>query len=106
MANIDLSTKFKKEEKTITLAEGVVITVNTSAENYLLVQEKFQNKASETIQDMYGLIEMLCGTDGLEKVKSLELDVMDLQKVIIAISALINEITYEEMEKRFQQRTK
>ena len=44
MANIDISSKLGIEKATIKLAEGKVYEVDTSADNYLLVQEKIKNQ--------------------------------------------------------------
>ena len=101
MANINLSTKLGKEDKTITLAEGKTYKVNDDADTYLIVQEKFQS-GEFSIQSMYDMIEILMGQEALETVKEMKLTIKGLEKIIIAISAIIDEVSYEEMEKRFQ----
>ena len=80
MAVVDISTKLGKEKQTIKIAEGKVYEVDTSADNYLLVQEKLKNKEF-SIEVMYEMIEMLLGKEALQT---------------------INEVDFEEMEKRFQ----
>ena len=75
MANIDISSKLGIEKATIKLAEGKVYEVDTSADNYLLVQEK---------------------------IKNMKLTIKGLKAVITALSAIVSEVEYEEMEKRFQ----
>lgn len=101
MSVIDISTKLGKEKATIKLAEGKVYEVDTSADNYLLVQEKIKNQ-DFSIETMYKMIEMLMGEKALKEIKEMKLTIPGLKAVIIALSAVVNEVDYEEMEKRFQ----
>jgi len=101
MSVIDISSKLGIEKATIKLAEGKVYEVDTSADNYLLVQEKIQNKEF-SINTMYEMIEMLMGKDALEEIKNMKLSIKGLKAVITALSAIVSEVEYEEMEKRFQ----
>lgn len=101
MSIIDISTKLGKEKATIKLAEGKVYEVDTSADNYLLVQEKIKNQ-DFSIETMYKMIEMLMGEKALKEIKEMKLTIPGLKAVIIALSAVVNEVDYEEMEKRFQ----
>ena len=101
MAEIDLSAKLGREKKTIRLSEDKVFEVNDDAETYLLVQEKFKT-GEFSIQSMYDMIEVLMGQEALDYIKSMKLNIHGLEKIIIAISAIIDEVEYEEMEKRFQ----
>lgn len=101
MSQIDISSKLGKEKATIKLAEGKVFEVDTSANNYLLVQEKIQSKEF-SIETMYEMIEMLMGKEALNEIKGMELTIPGLKAVIIALSAIVSEVEYEEMEKRFQ----
>ena len=101
MAVIDISSKLGKEKATIKLAEGKVYEVDTSADNYLLVQEKIKDQ-DFSIDTMYKMIEMLMGEKALKEIKEMKLTIPGLKAVIIALSAIVNEVDYEEMEKRFQ----
>lgn len=101
MAQIDISSKLGKEKATIKLAEGKVFEVDTSADNYLLVQEKLKN-TEFSIEVMYEMIEMLMGKEALEEVKAMKLSIPGLKAVVTALAAVVNEVEYEEMEKRFQ----
>ena len=101
MANIDISSKLVIEKATIKLAEGKVYEVDTSADNYLLVQEKIKNQEF-SIETMYEMIEMLMGKEALEEIKNMKLTIKGLKAVITALSAIVSEVEYEEMEKRFQ----
>lgn len=101
MSVIDISTKLGKEKATIKLAEGKVYEVDTSADNYLLVQEKIKDQ-DFSIETMYKMIEMLMGEKALKEIKEMKLTIPGLKAVIIALSAVVNEVDYEEMEKRFQ----
>lgn len=44
MATIDISSKLGKDKKQIKLAEDKVFDVDTSADTYLIIQEKFEKK--------------------------------------------------------------
>lgn len=101
MSQIDISSKLGKEKATIKLAEGKVYEVDTSADNYLLVQEKIKDQ-DFSIDTMYKMIEMLMGEKALKEIKEMKLTILGLKAVIIALSAIVNEVDYEEMEKRFQ----
>lgn len=101
MSVIDISSKLGKEKATIKLAEDKVYEVDTSADNYLLVQEKIKDQ-DFSIEVMYQMIEMLIGEKALKEIKEMKLTIPGLKAVIIALSAVVNEVEYEEMEKRFQ----
>lgn len=101
MSQIDISSKLGKEKKTIKLAEGKVYEIDDSADNYLLVQEKIKDKEF-SIKTMHEMIKMLMGEEALKEIQGMKLTVKGLESVIIALSAIVNEVEYEEMEKRFQ----
>ena len=91
MANsIDISAKLKKEPIKIKLSEDKEYEVDNSAETFVIVQDKLKDKEF-SIDVMYEVIEILMGKDALNGIES----------VIIGLMAAINEISYEEMEKRF-----
>ena len=101
MANsIDISAKLKKEPIKIKLTEDKEYEVDNSAETFVIVQDKLKDK--EFIIDvMYEVIEILMGKDALKEIKDMKLSVNGIESVIIGLMAAINEISYEEMEKRF-----
>ena len=101
MANIDISSKLGKEKQTIKLADGKVFEVDTSADTYLIVQEKI-GKEDFSISSMYEMIEILMGKEALQEIKDMKLTVNGLKEVVVAISAIVSEVDFEEMEKRFQ----
>lgn len=101
MAVIDISSKLGREKATIKLAEDKIYEVDTSADNYLLVQEKIKNE-DFSIDTMYKMIEMLMGEKALAEIKEMKLSIPGLKAIITALSAVVNEVPYEEMEKRFQ----
>lgn len=101
MAEIDISSKLGKEKKTIKLAEGKVFEVDTSADTYLIIQERIEREEF-SIKSMYEMIEILMGKEALKEIQDMKLTVNGLKSVIIAISAIVTEVSYEEMEKRFQ----
>jgi hypothetical protein len=101
MAEIDISSKLGLEKSTIKLGDGKIYEVDTSADNYLLVQEKIKNQEF-SIATMYEMIEMLMGEEALKEIKSMKLTIKGLKAVVTALSAIVSEESYEEMEKRFQ----
>jgi hypothetical protein len=101
MAEIDISSKLGLEKSTIKLGDGKIYEVDTSADNYLLVQEKIKNQEF-SITTMYEMIEMLMGEEALKEIKSMKLTIKGLKAVVTALSAIVSEESYEEMEKRFQ----
>jgi hypothetical protein len=101
MAQIDISSKLGLEKSTIKLGDGKIYEVDTSADNYLLVQEKIKNQEF-SIATMYEMIEMLMGEEALKEIKSMKLTIKGLKAVVTALSAIVSEESYEEMEKRFQ----
>lgn len=101
MSQIDISTKLGKEKKTIKIAEGKVYEVDDSADNYMLVQEKIKDKEF-SIKTMYEMIEMLMGKEAQKEIQEMKLTTKGLEAIVIALSAIVNEVEYEEMEKRFQ----
>ena len=101
MANsIDISAKLKKEPIKIRLAEDKEYEVDNSAETFVIVQDKLKDKEF-SIDVMYEVIEILMGKDALKEIKGMKLSVNGIESVIISLMAAINEISYEEMEKRF-----
>lgn len=101
MANsIDISAKLKKEPIKIKLTEDKEYTVDNSAETFVIVQDKLKDKEF-SIEVMYEVIEILMGKDALKEIKDMKLSVNGIESVIIGLMAAINEISYEEMEKRF-----
>lgn len=100
MANIDISSKLSHEPQTITIAEGKTYEVDCGAETMLKAQDLF--KKDDSLEGLFKAIELLLGKEALEEIKEMKVKVADLKVIIIAIMAQVNEITYEEMEKRFQ----
>ncbi len=97
---IDISAKLKQEPIKIKIVEGKEYTIDNSADNFILVQEKLKDHEF-SMEIAYEIIEMLMGKDALKEIKDMKLTVQGLETVIIGVMAAINEISYEEMEKRF-----
>ena len=100
MANINISSKLSHEPQTITIAEGKTYEVDCGAETMLKAQDLF--KKDDSLEGLFKAIELLLGKEALKVIKGMKVKVTDLKVIIIAIMAQVNEITYEEMEKRFQ----
>nr|DAX62952.1 MAG TPA: hypothetical protein [Caudoviricetes sp.] len=100
MANIDISSKLSHEPQTITIAEGKTYEVNCGAETMLKAQDIF--KKDDSLEGLFTAIKLLIGEKAEKDIREMKLTVNGLKTVIIAIMAQVNEISYEEMEKRFQ----
>ena len=105
MANLDISSKLSHEPQTITIAEGKTYKVDCSAETMLKAQDIFKNDNS--FEGLFQAIELLLGEKASKEIKEMKCLILSsilprASVIIIAIMAQVNEISYEEMEKRFQ----
>ena len=100
MANLDISSKLGHEKQEITIAEGKTYEVDCSAETMLKAQDLF--KKDDSLEGLFTAIKLLLGAKAEKDIRAMKLTVNGLKTVIIAIMAQVNEIPYEEMEKRFQ----
>lgn len=100
MANLDISSKLGHEKQEITIAEGKTYEVDCSAETMLKAQDIF--KKDESLEGLFSAIKLLIGAKAEKDIREMKLTVNELKTVIIAIMAQVNEVSYEEMEKRFQ----
>lgn len=100
MANLDISSKLGHEKQEITIAEGKTYEVDCSAETMLKAQDIF--KKDDSLEGLFTAIKLLIGTKAEKDIRAMKLTVNELKTVIIAIMAQVNEVSYEEMEKRFQ----
>lgn len=101
MANIDISSKLNHEAQTITIAEGKTYEVDCSAKTMVKVQDMF--KKDDSLEGLFKAIELLLGKEACKEIESMKVKVTDLKIIITAIMAQVNEISYGEMEKRFQE---
>ena len=100
MANLDISSKLGHEKQEITIAEGKTYEVDCSAETMLKAQDIF--KKDDSLEGLFTAIKLLLGAKAEKDIRAMKLTVNGLKTVIIAIMAQVNEVPYEEMEKRFQ----
>lgn len=100
MANLDISSKLGHEKQEITIAEGKTYEVDCAAETMLKVQDIF--KKDDSLEGLFTAIKLLIGTKAEKEIREMKLTVNELKTVIVAIMAQVNEVSYEEMEKRFQ----
>ena len=100
MANLDISSKLGHEKQEITIAEGKTYEVDCSAETMLKAQDIF--KKDDILEGLFTAIKLLLGAKAEKDIRAMKLTVNGLKTVIIAIMAQVNEVSYEEMEKRFQ----
>ena len=96
MANLDISSKLGHEKQEITIAEGTKHEVNCGATNFFKVQEYF------SANKIMNALELLLGTNAVKEIEEMELSVKEMEVIIIAAAAQVNEVTYETMEKRFR----
>ena len=102
--NLNITDKLGIEKQEITIAEGKTYTVNCGAKTMIKAQEIFQKDSS--FDAMFNVIELLLGKKARKDIYDMDLTVKQLQTVIIAIMAQVNEISYEEMEERFRKSVK
>lgn len=102
--NLNIIDKLGTEKQEITLKEGKTYTVNCGAKTMLKAQEIFKKDTS--FDAMFDVIELLLGKKARNDIYDMDLTVKQLQTVIIAIMAQVNEVSYEEMEQRFQNNKK
>lgn len=100
MANLDISSKLGHEKQEITIAEGKTYEVDCSAETMLKAQDIF--KKDDSLEGLFTAIKLLIGVKAEKDIREMKLTVNELKTVIIAVMAQVNEVSYEEMEKRFQ----
>ena len=100
MANLDISSKLGPEIQEITIAKGKTYEVDCSAETMLKAQDIF--KKDDSLEGLFTAIKLLLGAKAEKDIRAMKLTVNGLKTVIIAIMAQVNEVSYEEMEKRFQ----
>ena len=100
MANLDISSKLGHEKQEITIAEGKTYEVDCSAETMLKAQDIF--KKDDSLEGLFMAIKLLIGAKAEKEIREMKLTVNGLKTVIVAIMAQVNEVSYEEMEKRFQ----
>ena len=100
MANLDISSKLGHEKQEITIAEGKTYEVDCSAETMLKAQDIF--KKDDSLEGLFTAIKLLLGAKAEKDIRAIKLTVNGLKTVIIAIMAQVNEVSNEEMEKRFQ----
>lgn len=100
MGNINIIDKLGVENQTITIAKDKTYTVNCGAKTMIKAQEMF--KKDESFTTMFDVIEQFLGKKARKEIENMDLSVGQLKAVITAIMAQVNEISYEEMESRFQ----
>lgn len=100
MANLNITDKLGIEEQTITVAEGKTYTVDCRAKSVVKAQALFEKSSS--LETMFSVIELLLGKKAKTEIESMNLTLKNVSRVVLAILAQVNEVSYEEMEKRFR----
>ena len=102
--NLNIIDKLGVEKQEITIAEGKTYTVNCGAKTMIKVQDTFKKDSS--FDSMFDAIELLLGKKARKELYDMDLTVSQLKKVVLAVMAQVNEVSYEEMEQRFQKSVK
>lgn len=102
--NLNITDKLGIEKQEITIAEGKTYTVNCGAKTMIKAQEIF--KKDNSFDAMFDVIELLLGKKAKKEIDEMNLTVKQLKVIVLAIMAQVNEISYEEMEQRFQKSVK
>lgn len=98
--NLNITDKLGIEKQEITIAEGKTYIVDCAAKTMLKAQEIFRKDSS--LEGMFSVIELLLGKKAKKEIDEMNLTVKQLRIVSLAIMAQVNEVSYEEMEQRFQ----
>lgn len=102
--DLNIIDKLNVEEKTITIAEGKTYTVECGAKTMIKAQEIF--KKDNSFEAMFQVIELLLGKKAKKEIEEMNFTIKQIQVLITAIMAQVNEVPYEEMEERFQNESK
>lgn len=102
--NLNIIDKLGTEKQEITIAEGKTYTVNCGAKAMIEAQEMFAKDSS--LMTMFNVLELLLGKKARKEIYDMNLTLTQLKTINLAIMAQINEVSYEEMEARFQKSTK
>ena len=102
--DLNIIDKLNVEEKTITRAEGKTYTVECGAKTMIKAQEIF--KKDNSFEAMFQVIELLLGKKAKKEIEEMNFTIKQIQVLITAIMAQVNEVPYEEMEERFQNKSK
>ncbi|CDE11060.1 putative uncharacterized protein [Clostridium sp. CAG:354] len=102
--DLNIIDKLNVEEKTITIAEGKTYTVECGAKTMIKAQEIF--KKDNSFEAMFQVIELLLGKKAKKEIEEMNFTIKQIQVLITAIMAQVNEVPYEEMEERFQNKSK
>lgn len=95
---IDISNKIKNEEKFIKLYDKTY-KVDDSKNTVIKVMALMDQ---DEVYAMDKAIELILGKDAKKYIDSLNLTLEDYKVPFIAVMACVNNVSYEEMEKRFQ----
>ena len=102
--DLNIIDKLNVEEKTITIAEGKTYTVECGAKTMIKAQEIF--KKDNSFEAMFQVIELLLGKKAKKEIEEMNFTIKQIQVSVTAIMAQVNEVPYEEMEERFQNKSK
>lgn len=100
MAEIDISSKLGGEKQYIRVSEDKKYEVDCSAQTMMKAQKMFKKDVDITV--LFEIIDLFLGKTAGKELRGAKLKVKEVQTVILAIMAQVQELSYEEMEKRFR----
>lgn len=99
---IDITQKLETaDEAKIKVDSEHEFNVDCGAETMLLAEQKFRK--AKGVRDYFEIIKLFLGEEATQIIKAKNLSIKKLNIVVIAIMAQANELSYEEMEKRFRE---
>lgn len=98
---IDISEKLGKKPIEIKISDDEIYEVDCSAEKYMEIQQELVS-TEFSLTTIYKMIEQMLGPEALTSIKAKKYTVKQMEVFAIALSAAVSEVSYEEMEKRFQ----
>lgn len=104
MSNLNIIDKLGIEKQEITIADGKTYEVDCAAKTMIKAQEIFKKDSS--YEGMFEVIGLLLGIKAKKEIDAMNLTAKQLRIVVLAIMAQVNEVSYEEMERRFQKSVK
>lgn len=100
MATIDISQKLESEKQFIKVSADKEYEVDCSAETMLKAQEMFKKDVDVAV--LFKIIDLFLGKEAGKEIRNAKLKVTQVQTIILAIMAQVQEISLEEMESRFR----
>ncbi len=99
---IDITNKLTNEKPRIRISKDFEFEVNASKNNVIKMQTIMDSDKSE-VELMDETLKLLIGEDTCNKLNEMDLSVADYKTIYTAVMACINNESFEDAAKRFQQ---